>query len=484
MNEADILGKHRIPRLLAPSRDTHTNWNTKDPIIPEGVYGITFDRLFDGSAEYFIGDGIHKYSELTKYGGAEASATSKANTLVLRDGNGKIDKASLPNDLTDLVNIPDATPTTKGIVKASTTKAADNAVKSDANGSLDGWKDAISSAVANPSAGLVKNSDGTLGVDFDQMPTDKFEALLASLKMLIPLDANLNLYVDTNNAAAGDSIIDGRGTQQKPFKTIQACVNYVTGKYALGPYKVTIYIGAGTYDENITLPDYSRTTGNITLIPVSDQRDVKIKSVLNSAGERGTCVLASGGVWNIYNIEAERTENPITSTYSPLLTCFESYGSGTELYLRGCSAVQKLPDDASIMANSNSYSVVLLCADMGALLDISNSSIETNISAEKSATKPANTYVLLGRRQSTIQFHRTTTSPVINVDGSCNIFLSLSNQTQILHFGNGSNLSFSGSMTGTRYEFTKGGHSDMDAAADYFPGDVAGTVESNTYCYY
>ena len=304
--------------------------------------------------------------------------------------------------------------------------------------------------------------------------------------MLIPLEANLDLYVDTNHAAAGDTIIDGRGTSQKPFKTIQACVNYVTNKYAVGPYSVVIHIGTGTYNENVVLPVYSRTTGNISLVTTTETRDVVIKAVLDGNNTRGTCVYVSGGLWYLTNIEAERTENPTNATYSPSCSCFRVVGAGSELYLRDCSAVQKLPSDPSILANSNNYTVSLFMAENGGLLDITNyNNIPTNIHAEKSTTtQPSYTYVMQGTRQGIIQLHRTNSSNEVTVEGSCTAFLNLRNHSQILKYGSGSELVFTGTMTGTRYVLQTGGYSDLGNSATYFPGDVAGTLDSNTYCYY
>ena len=542
-------------KLIAPTRDTDTAWTENDPIVPEGVLCLVKDRLFDGSLEYFIGDGESKYSELTMlYAGAPLSRTGAANHSPLAaSGKSTLDPSWLPDATSNAKGavmtsstgasgkvpiaaneasaldpswlpvatsaalggvmtsttgaqgkvpiagnsgtldpswLPDATSSTKGAVMASTTKAANNVVKADGNGDLDGWKDAIISAIIadDGSGGLSAGQDGNLEVDFDAMyehNQSKFEALLKSLKMLIPLETDLNFYVDTNNPAAGDTIIDGRGTQSKPFKTIQACVDYVTGKYALGTHTVRINVGTGTYTENVTLPNYSATTGYIAIMPTTRTRDVIIKAVLDTYGTRGTCIYASGGRWYLTNIEAERVENPTTATSSPSPGCFRASGAGTELYLRDCSAIQKLPSDPTILATSNNYSVAIFGADSGALIDITNyNDTPTNIHAENSSTFPSYTYVMQGTRQGIFQLHRTNYPTAVTVEGSCTGFLNLRNHSQILKFGSGSELVFTGTMTGKRYVFQTGGYSDLGAAADYFPGDEAGTVDSNTFCYY
>ena len=54
--------------MTAPTRDTHALWTVNNPIIPEGVLCITKDRLYEGSVEYFVGDGVKTYNELDKFG--------------------------------------------------------------------------------------------------------------------------------------------------------------------------------------------------------------------------------------------------------------------------------------------------------------------------------------------------------------------------------------------------------------------------------
>ena len=61
----------RITRGTAPTRGTHTQWlaaETAGKIVPEGVLCISKDRLYSGSIEYFMGDGVNGYSKLSKQG--------------------------------------------------------------------------------------------------------------------------------------------------------------------------------------------------------------------------------------------------------------------------------------------------------------------------------------------------------------------------------------------------------------------------------
>lgn len=469
-----------MPRLIAPSRDTHNNWTDKDPVIFEGVFGLTKDRLFPGSLEYFLGDGVHKYSELPKYGGAEASILNKAYTLVLRDANGKIDSDSI-----DFPEVPDATPTIKGIVKASANQATDNAIKSDANGSLDGWREALADTLADANGGLIKNpSTGKLNVDFSQMPTDKFEELLKSLKMLIPLTANLNLYVDTNSSAAADTIIDGRGTEALPFKTIQAAVNYATGTYALGNYNIRILVATGTYNESVTLPDFSRGTGHIEIITKSGERDVIVNAVLDSNGTRQACFGATGGTWVISYMDARRIENPTTARNFPAVGCYMASNSGTTLSLYGVAARQSVPNVASF--DSSSYACRVISADYGATVSMRHSKMPFIIETATITGGPS-VVALHVSRKGTLNLYRSsndTLSHDVNCSGSCSAFLSVSQGGQVSRISTGSAFNFTGTVTGKRYDLTTGSSVVVDGNADFFPGDTEGTVETSTYCWY
>lgn len=163
----------------------------------------------------------------------------------------------------------------------------------------------INEALADADSGLVVDpSTGRLQVDFSNMPTDRFEDLLKGLKMLVPLSADMDLYVDKNSSAAGDTIIDGRGTAAKPFKTIQACVDYATTTYSVGSHAVYIRVAAGTYNENVTLPDFARTSGGMRLVAGDDANPPVI-----SLSTLGTVINCTGGWWIVHRVECRTTRS-------------------------------------------------------------------------------------------------------------------------------------------------------------------------------
>lgn len=446
-------------RLLAPSRGTHTYWADKDPVIFEGVIGLTKDRLFPGSLEYFIGDGTHRYSELPKYGGAEASSTKKSNTLVLRDANGLIDSDSIP---------------------ASITTKPNNVVKADGDGSLSGWKSAIINAIIanNASGGLATDENGNMIVDFDQMPTNKFEALLKSLKMQIPLEADLNLYVDKNHSAAGDTIIDGRGTASKPFKTIQACINYATLTYAVGRYNIYIYIAQATYNEGLTLPTFTRTSGTITLRAADDNAPPTI----TNPGPVTSLASATGGYWTLRRLNLSASwSDPNTGTNQYPTVIGASQGAILTVY--GCALSAEYVGAAP--ANRVRMAVVYATGNGSVSLGVMagyHNSLSCTIGNANNAC------MILAERNGTIMFPRA------NIDddgiaydtpcsGTVSVFAQATEKCSITTSGGGLHgQEFSGTVTGKKYQCSV--LSIIGAPYGGFPGDTAGTVDSTTFSTY
>lgn len=106
----------RTAAMTAPTRDIHASWAANNPILPEGVFAITKNRLYTGSVEFFIGDGVHTYNELQKFGcttdgdgkilieqlpSSVLTSTSKntANGIAGLDATGKIQMAQLPSNI-------------------------------------------------------------------------------------------------------------------------------------------------------------------------------------------------------------------------------------------------------------------------------------------------------------------------------------------------------------------------------------------------
>lgn len=349
---------------------------------------------------------------------------------------------------------------------------------------------AVVLSMVQQGGGIGVDSAGQLYVDFDSMPTNKFEAMLKSLKMLVPLDANKTLYVSTNNAAAGDTIIDGRGTAAKPFKTIQACVNYVTGTYSVGRFHVTIRVVAGTYNENVALPDFSRGTGYIEIVPDSGARDVIVQAQVNQYGTRGWCFNASGGFWILRYMDARRVESP-TQQKSQALGCYQASGTAI-LDLYGCAARQSMPSSTSVLGGEN-YTVRIISADGGGTVRFRHGVLPGVISAQAPAVGdyPA-VDVLNVARQGSLWLVRgydedndPVTTQFVECSGSCRHFLYMWQGGKINTLSGGNIITFTGSVTGKRYNLTGGSFvAGVGGSETFFPGSEGGTVDTSTYCWY
>lgn len=171
---------------------------------------------------------------------------------------------------------------------------------------------------------------GKMYVDFENMPTDKFEKMMKDLKMLVPLSANLDLYVDASSD--GDSLVNGRGTQAKPFKHIQNCINYFSSTYSLGGYHVTIHVAPGTYSESLSLGAFTYTSGYV-LITASDSAN---PPVLTNPALGSTIMNVTGSGWRISRLSLQssrRASNDGLEHHVYVLYLRNS----AELTMTGCS---------------------------------------------------------------------------------------------------------------------------------------------------
>ena len=371
------------------------------------------------------------------------------------------------------------------LADGKTIVASGGKLTSDPTNATVAQKKAINQALADADSGLVvDNSTGKLKVDFSNMPTDKFEELLKGLKMLVPLGTNLHVYVDTNNSAAGDDLIDGRGTQAKPFKTIQAAVNYVTGNYSLGKWRAYIHVGAGMYTENLALPSYSSGAGFIRLESASGSRDVVVNAAAGANGTVNWCATADGaGRWDIHNIEFRRTEAATLSQTSVVTGCIQSSTAGAIVNLYGCMFRQIVPADLPVY--SVGYGVRIISADGGGQVNLRHGTIPHSIITESRAD--IGVHVLTAARRGVMYFYYSTDNTLSHecaVSGSCTVFMSAWQAGTTNTASAGSPITFTGTMAGKKYEARTGSSICVGQNASYFPGDVAGTVEDATYCWY
>lgn len=131
------------------------------------------------------------------------------------------------------------------------------------------------------SNGFKVNPDGTVSVDFSAMGTDTINAIKKELGVKIPLTSSKNFYV--NDSTGSDTLDEGRGeTADKPFKTIQACIDYVTSTYDFSGYTLNIMLANGTYSERM-LNFKSITGGGLLNIYGNNRTNCIVKSNVQAA---------------------------------------------------------------------------------------------------------------------------------------------------------------------------------------------------------
>lgn len=347
-------------------------------------------------------------------------------------------------------------------------------------------KKAINQALADADSGLVvNNSTGRLQVDFSNMPTDKFEELLKGLKMQVPLDRNITHFVAQSDPNAGDTDVDGRGTEAKPWKTIQACVNYVTNLYALNSHSIVIRVKSGTYTQALTLPQFDSTSGLIRIESYSGSRDVVINAPVDSGGFTSHCIGATGnGRWQLSNLTLRHVavigEVPAGGMTRSLL----SSSGGARVDIRGLKfELRKEPGAFT----GSTYSVRVVAADGGDIWFMP-SAVGFGFETVASATDYMSCDAIAALRGGSVYFMRSPNAEydfTIPCTGSCTHFASLSDAGSFKPYTTGSQLTFSGAgVTGQRYYVINGSYINGAGSTTYFPGDSDGYVDATTYCWY
>lgn len=188
--------------------------------------------------------------------------------------------------------------------------------------------------------GLAKDEDGKIYVDFSQMPTDKFEALLKSIRVPIWLTANKNFYV--NGTTGSDTLDEGLGeSEEKPFKTLQCCINYISDNYNISSFILTIFCKnvqeSGSY---IVLKAYQSTSGRISIYGVGHCRvasfqlsqraiyDIHNFTVDGNYAASGNIyrIRCSYGTINLYNVTIDMSNLYATGRFLDFSTYVQSGG--------------------------------------------------------------------------------------------------------------------------------------------------------------
>lgn len=324
--------------------------------------------------------------------------------------------------------------------------------------------------------GITINGSGEIAVDFSQMPTDKFEDLLKSIRVPIWLTANKQFYVDKTTGS--DTLDEGRGeSSSKPFKTISACVKYVTDNYNISMYTAYINISGGTYVEALSFGGYSRTTGNIVLRPLADTGRVTIQ---NPAVNAITFAIQDG-TYQLQNIDVINNVSTSNVTRSStVVTCLYVYNYASVLCL-DCGFYFNVNDTNKPAA----FNGRILWGGVFGTLILQNN---TTIKATNSAGYILNAAFTSGSaridfRGSDTQTYCYISGDYSNVISTSNAFISANTNgpiSDVIVTTPGGE-----TCTGRRYRAESGGSIDtVGGGPEFFPGTTAGWVDSSTYSWY
>lgn len=340
-------------------------------------------------------------------------------------------------------------------------------------------------SILQDGGGIYVDSNGKLYIDFNQMPTDKFEALLKSLRVPIWLTGNKNFYV--NGATGSDTLDAGRGeSASKPFQTPQACINYVTNNYNIGNYVATINIAEGTYNTGLSLPDYSRNNGRIVIR--SQSGNPTNTKIVQTSGH-ASIVSCSGGVWHVEDLNLELRPDFASDTNSSISysSIAISSGKNADLSLIGdiCTFA---PTGGAPAFNYNLDS--FRATENGTLRFRPDTSRNNALITSDYPSANTKVRILVANAGGRIQFHGSQdTSEFTGLElqakyETCgyadNGYISIASS-----YPNTPHVSNSITANGKRYTCVNGGSiKTQTGAADFLPGAVAGTVESSTYSWY
>ena len=244
----------------------------------------------------------------------------------------------------------------------------------------------------------------------------------------------------------------GRGESETlPFKTIQACVQYVADNYNISRYVCTISIAAGTYDEAVNLPKYNSTTGSIRLVGAGKNQTIIAHT------DSSTLSLQFAVAYTVTQMTIEMvTTASFTATNSAAVNCRTS-GS---LILSNCKVRVTCGKDGLNMH----------CVWMqDSKLTIANVDFESSLTEGATGSS---LYCMYNQNS----FSSIVEDCTINGTYACILSVML---LGLFHKQRSTAPIITGTATGIRYSASRNSIIDTGGGgAEYFPGDTAGTTAS------
>lgn len=262
-----------------------------------------------------------------------------------------------------------------------------------------------------------------------------------------------------NGVTGADTLDTGRGeSAAKPFKTIQAAVEYIASNYNVNKFIASISIASGTYTENVNLPKYTATTGVIELKGDPENRgNVVIQGCIAGA--------QSVGRWDIQYLTIKNR------TGMPSLGSNNYYGvlsqPGATVYLRNCAI------DISEAAPDGRIKVAVYAGGGEIQIRSLDDSVGLSIVDDGEGTTSR---ILYGSQGGSISMVAD-----INLNVSVNVAVLSLLGVSIFSVTTGSGIApkFTGNATGKRYDVRENSIAATGGrGTEFFPGTIAGTTST------
>lgn len=327
--------------------------------------------------------------------------------------------------------------------------------------------------------GISVDRNGQLYVDFASMPTNKFEDMLKSIRVPIWLTANKQFYV--NGTSGSDNLDEGRGESASlPFKTISACVKYVTDNYNISSYIAYINVTSGTYTvqtNTLLFPDFNSTSGYIVLRGSDGNNTVTIYREDGAAPAQST-----QGVYEFRGINFSINANSQNGTRSGrVLSCF-SASDYSDITFNNCNFTFTVDSDDPPVGFVGRIIQAFNYANV-------NLSGTTTIKAINTRGRSVDGLFAAGNSRISI-LGGSSTQYIVYVSGDITNVTHVSTG-QITANTNGPQIDATvevpenETLTGRRYRVEAGGSINTNGGgAEYFPGTTEGVLDTSTYCWY
>lgn len=327
--------------------------------------------------------------------------------------------------------------------------------------------------------GISVDRNGQLYVDFASMPTNKFEDMLKSIRVPIWLTANKQFYV--NGTSGSDNLDEGRGESASlPFKTISACVKYVTDNYNISSYIAYINVTSGTYTvqtNTLLFPDFNSTSGYIVLRGSDGNNTVTIYREDGAAPAQST-----QGVYEFRGINFSINANSQNGTRSGLvLSCFSALDY-SDITFNNCNFTFTVDSDDPPVGFVGRIIQAFNYANV-------NLSGTTTIKAINTRGRSVDGLFAAGNSRISI-LGGSSTQYIVYVSGDI-INVTHVSTGQITANTNGPQIDATvevpenETLTGRRYRVEAGGSINTNGGgAEYFPGTTEGVLDTSTYCWY